>query len=465
MRKAVTVSFAIICILIFTGTVWFAYNKGAESGDSKSVPLISADTEPFRIKPTDPGGMDVPFRDMLVYEDLLGDGGELPASGTTADGTQVVQLDGDGNVIEGVQAAPTTTPDAITSGVDGMTLPDADVPPPSLQSMQEGLSELPDMVKQLPNQMPNQLPDAASTKTTTPAVNNVANSTAPPSEFGLKDPLSMPLKDSLQSTVITPAPATDAMTNTIDTATTVVADTAVDLTNNNIVPSVPTVSSPIISDSSITKPAVTDVLTNPKTETAIETPSKKDLADVEPEPEPTPAPVAEIELKQTPDPAPKSEPAIPTFPLQESRDRLVAQAQVAAEQTASSSPYGQSPASKSGVSRIPLENTPTTSPVKAPSLPVASPTAALPPASTTTGTYRIQLGAVKSDADARAEWSRLQGKFPEFLSGLSLTVEPVTIPDKGTFYRVQGGSINKANADTRCQGITVGGGSCIVVKR
>jgi hypothetical protein len=74
---------AVGVVVLFVGGMWFAYHEGAKhaapsyaatggaSGTTGSaadnVPLIRADPEPVKIKPTSPGGMDVPDRDNPLY--------------------------------------------------------------------------------------------------------------------------------------------------------------------------------------------------------------------------------------------------------------------------------------------------------------------------------------------------------------------------------------------------------------
>jgi len=54
----------------FAGGLWFAYQQGlrhASGGNGVDVPLIRADERPTKVKPENPGGMEVPDRDKLIY--------------------------------------------------------------------------------------------------------------------------------------------------------------------------------------------------------------------------------------------------------------------------------------------------------------------------------------------------------------------------------------------------------------
>ncbi len=67
---------ALITLGAFTGGVWYAYDQGVERGITLSPPVIRADPSPTKIRPKDPGGLEVPHQDMLVYETLTS---ETPA--------------------------------------------------------------------------------------------------------------------------------------------------------------------------------------------------------------------------------------------------------------------------------------------------------------------------------------------------------------------------------------------------
>ena len=55
---------------VFAGGLWFAYHQGlrhAGAGAAGDVPLIRADERPTKVKPENPGGMEIPDRDKLIY--------------------------------------------------------------------------------------------------------------------------------------------------------------------------------------------------------------------------------------------------------------------------------------------------------------------------------------------------------------------------------------------------------------
>jgi hypothetical protein len=68
-RRVLRVGVALIVMGIFAGGLWFAYTQGMRhaGADNGDIPLIRADTRPMKVKPENPGGMQIPDRDMLIY--------------------------------------------------------------------------------------------------------------------------------------------------------------------------------------------------------------------------------------------------------------------------------------------------------------------------------------------------------------------------------------------------------------
>lgn len=65
-------SFVVVLLVIFgfVSLAWYAYRSGTASTADGDVPVIEADAAPLKIKPSDPGGMDIPNQDKTVYEAL-----------------------------------------------------------------------------------------------------------------------------------------------------------------------------------------------------------------------------------------------------------------------------------------------------------------------------------------------------------------------------------------------------------
>ena len=59
-------------LLAFVFIVWYAFKEGQQAGINQITPVIRADSEPFKVKPDEPGGMEIPHQDKLVYEQIQG---------------------------------------------------------------------------------------------------------------------------------------------------------------------------------------------------------------------------------------------------------------------------------------------------------------------------------------------------------------------------------------------------------
>lgn len=81
------------------------------------------------------------------------------------------------------------------------------------------------------------------------------------------------------------------------------------------------------------------------------------------------------------------------------------------------------------------------------------------------GNFYVQMAAVKSEADAKAQWPKYQAQYSE-LSALPLRVQQADLGAKGIYYRIQGGPLAEADARKVCTSINgKKAGSCVVAKR
>lgn len=62
----------VVVLVAFLGLIFYAYQSG-KNGTPPEPPLISAPDGPVREKPEDPGGIDIPDRDKLVYNRVSGE--------------------------------------------------------------------------------------------------------------------------------------------------------------------------------------------------------------------------------------------------------------------------------------------------------------------------------------------------------------------------------------------------------
>lgn len=92
----------------------------------------------------------------------------------------------------------------------------------------------------------------------------------------------------------------------------------------------------------------------------------------------------------------------------------------------------------------------------------AAPKVAPPPAA---GSYRLQLGALKTEEAAKAEWLKLQRQNSDVLGKLSLSVSRIALGAKGTYYRIQAGPVaDESRAAQACAALKSRNVGCILVK-
>ncbi len=64
----------LVVLIAFVSVVWYAFSQGQQMGISQVTPVIKADAEPYKVKPDQPGGMEIPHQDKLVYDQIQGGG-------------------------------------------------------------------------------------------------------------------------------------------------------------------------------------------------------------------------------------------------------------------------------------------------------------------------------------------------------------------------------------------------------
>lgn len=93
--------------------------------------------------------------------------------------------------------------------------------------------------------------------------------------------------------------------------------------------------------------------------------------------------------------------------------------------------------------------------------PAASPPARSAPAAGPT--FRVQLGAFRSDAAANQAWNLMQSRLGNALGGLRPTVLEAQT-SAGTFYRLQAGPLaNRDSAVSTCTQVKAAGNDCFIV--
>ncbi len=66
---------AFVLLAVIGAVIWASYPRHGAPVDPNAIPLIRADATPYRTKPDDPGGMNIPYRDSTVFNALHGDDG------------------------------------------------------------------------------------------------------------------------------------------------------------------------------------------------------------------------------------------------------------------------------------------------------------------------------------------------------------------------------------------------------
>ena len=78
---------------------------------------------------------------------------------------------------------------------------------------------------------------------------------------------------------------------------------------------------------------------------------------------------------------------------------------------------------------------------------------------------RLQLGAARSESEARGEWERLQHQNADLLGKLSGVAIRADLGDKGVYYRIQTGPVADASAADRiCGEMRQRRLACIIVR-
>lgn len=77
---------------------------------------------------------------------------------------------------------------------------------------------------------------------------------------------------------------------------------------------------------------------------------------------------------------------------------------------------------------------------------------------------QVQLGAWRSEAEARDGWQKAQARAGDLLGRLQPQVIPADIPGKGRYYRLRVSPGPAASRSQLCEGLTAQGVSCIPVR-
>lgn len=67
LAKIFAVGAITVGVVALAGVVWFAYQQGIRSGAEDAAPVISASDDPIKREPKEPGGLNIPDQDKLVF--------------------------------------------------------------------------------------------------------------------------------------------------------------------------------------------------------------------------------------------------------------------------------------------------------------------------------------------------------------------------------------------------------------
>ena len=194
-----------------------------------------------------------------------------------------------------------------------------------------------------------------------------------------------------------------------------------------------------------TKPALTEAAAAPAAPVKVQTPAAPAKA------QPTPAPVAATPAPVAPAPAaPVKVAAAPAKPVPAMKPSQLPPQPAAPIGPATAPPRALNAAA---------------APAPAPVKPVPVPAANAPAASAAGGSFVLQIGAYKSQADADTAWTTYKTKHASLLSGYSPDVRQADLGEKGIWYRLRiAGFPSKDVASALCDRLKADGGGCFLGK-
>ncbi len=140
-----------------------------------------------------------------------------------------------------------------------------------------------------------------------------------------------------------------------------------------------------------------------------------------------------------------------------------ARAQPPAQRTSTTAPASTASTGASS-SNAPVSLSPQAQPPAAPA--DRQKVAAISPAAVTGGGAYVQVSSQKSEADAKASFKSIQGKYASILGSRTASIHKAEIAGKGTFYRAMVGPFGtNEEAATFCGNLKTAGGQCVVQRR
>lgn len=170
---------------------------------------------------------------------------------------------------------------------------------------------------------------------------------------------------------------------------------------------------------------------------------------------------------ETPSAPPRSPSIKPAFQTPPAKEINTANLPPEAPKPSKTAPALAAPAAPAPAMTAPLPPPAATAPAKAaPATPakVAAAPAPAPVAKSAGGGWHVQLGSLKSEGDAKAEWGHILSSNKDVLGGLSNQITRTDLGAKGIYWRIYAGPMDEAKARTVCASLSKRNQGCIIGK-
>ncbi|MEP2829060.1 SPOR domain-containing protein [Parvibaculum sp.] len=94
--------------------------------------------------------------------------------------------------------------------------------------------------------------------------------------------------------------------------------------------------------------------------------------------------------------------------------------------------------------------------------PVEQTTSSPVSSTSSSGGYVVQLAAFRDEPSAREAFKKLQAKYPNLLGARAIDIQRADLAEKGIYYRLRAGYMDKATADGLCADLDAQGQGCLV---
>jgi hypothetical protein len=410
-RKPWLVPVALAGVLaLFGGGLYYAFSGDGASVNAEGPALVTADPEPVKIAPENPGGATVANQDKAVYDKVEGEQAALPAQGALVSDSE-----------EPVDIAAVTPPSEPEAPMEASAPDEAAAPAESTAKAEDRVE--------------------------TPVAEEAQ---APAAETAAVTPKKV-------RTVIVKPDGT-LVERPVEAAA---ASAEIQATESN----------PVASIAPAEAPAAEVVVAAPvpaaKPEAAAAAPAEPapaaedpiaQIAAVEPEPATVaePAPAEPVAVEAQPEPV-AAEPVIKVVKAKKIKPPVAEKAAASAEAVpvpGEAGPIGERPADQ------PVNIVGQTGGQQ----PAAETQVAAADPAPASGAYSIQIASTPSPEAAKSTYAALSRKFGGVIGGKGVNIQKANVEGKGTVYRVRIPAGSKQNAAALCSEYKSAGGSCFVTK-